>query len=78
MMLTFNMKADLLYMRVHNGISYAHDKDRTQMALMARGLTVLSRGRKYGKTHWSLTNNGRKVVEAMVAKAEATKEFTDD
>lgn len=41
-----------------SGFSYSEEDDRTLLALKRRGLVGYSRGGKYGKSHWTLTEAG--------------------
>lgn len=48
----------LAHMLAHNGISYDDEWNVTMMSLRRKGLIELSRGGKYGKTCWHLTDAG--------------------
>lgn len=58
MSFTPSQRASLIYMALHNGISYEDDFDRTMLALKRRGLVEWRRRGKYGKSHWGLLDAG--------------------
>lgn len=66
--LTPNMRETMIRMIEGNGISYAYDTDRTMQALQRRALVGYSRGGKYGKAHWTLTDSGTDAAKHLRAQ----------
>ncbi len=73
MRLTINQRTALLHMLFHNGISYADEYDRTNVSLAKRGLIVWCHRRKYGRSHWSLTDAGCAVAKPWAAPTTGAK-----
>jgi hypothetical protein len=66
--LTTIMVGQLLYMLEHSSISYADENSRTLVALKQRAFVTYSRGGRYGKAHWSLTDLGTDTAKHLLAK----------
>lgn len=58
MSVTKTQRIVLVMMFANNGFSYSEYDDRTLLALKRRGLVGFSRGGKYGKSHWTLSEAG--------------------